>query len=225
MRWVRLFCLSLLLLAGCGEDAKHSLTPTPPGYWANSGPDSVVANVALAWTAMDAAGYTSLLDAGFDFYFFRDDPTFTYLWGHEEEIDCAERLLSGQPGAEIGDIAMPGIASIAMTLSPEGDWEAVTPEDLEGHSVPDGTLRRSYALEMLVRLREPIEGTAINGLHVAAIALLYCRPLDAGDPQEWRLWRWEDFTGMTPSPEPAEERPGPVRFSLSGLKLYFEPDD
>ncbi len=105
----------LLLAAGCGEDAEaHAHPPTTPDYLANDSPDNVVANLVMAWEAMDAEGYAALLYDGLELatdgqayapykFYFADEPygyplpdTLSYA----EELACTGALLGGEPGID-----------------------------------------------------------------------------------------------------------------------------
>jgi len=227
MRWVLLGCLGFLLAAGCSEDNPANVDQGPPDYLPNTSPENLIANLAMAWEAMDAEGYAALLYGGeqpatdgdyyapFKFHFEEGgDPGLPAFWVKSREEACAERLLGGLPG----DDGIPGIASISMELDPIGAWDAMGGDEIAGDPFPATARWCLHTVSMLMPLEESW-GETTSKLAVSGRFLFQCVPVDVEGTTEWRLWKWWDETDRM-----GRETPGDTEVaSLSRIKAFFAP--
>ncbi len=227
MRWVLLCCLGLVLVAGCGEDNPANVDQGPPDYLPNTSPANLIANLEIAWEAMDAAGYVALLYGGeqtaTDGAFYApckfhcveggglDLPAF---WVESREAACAERLLGGLPGDEF-----PGVKSLSLDLSPIGTWDAMGGDEIAGDAFPPTAQWCLHTAGMLVTLKSGIGGGDTDQIAVNGRFLFQCLPVEVEGVTEWRLWKWWDETNRSERAIPV----GAVVKSLSEVKACFAP--
>lgn len=197
--------LALLIAIGCSDDEAPKLTPpTGPDYQPNDSPDNLVANVVLAWEAMDAEGYAALLYDGvaqaddgevyapFTFYYDRSlDPTLPELDLYERELIRTAAMLGGLPGDGV-----PGIKNVWLDLTPYGVWQTVVGGVVDDDPCPENTQWRAYETDMLLALKTNIGGSDINQWLVQDRLIFHVLPVLVEGEVEWRLWKWRDVVTL-----------------------------
>jgi hypothetical protein len=209
------------------SEVKAYFAPPAPAYLLNDSPDHLMANLVLAWEALDPDGYAALLyDGGeaatdgehylpFRFYF--DQTDFPYLpvsWPCADELACMETLLGEEPGAEIA-----GMDVIGLDLAGVGDWQAVAGGEAEGDPCPEAALWRAYETNVLFEPKAPFHDE-IDAFSIQDQLIAYCLPVQAGGGTEWRLWKWRDvhaYKAGSSWPALSEEP------CLGSLKVLYGP--
>jgi hypothetical protein len=219
MRWLLILCLGLLLAAGCDEDAKRTLAPpTGPDYLANDSPDNLMANLVMAWEAMDAEGCAALLYDGvalatdslayapYTFYFDRGiNPDLPTLWLRPQEVACLDALLGGGAGVTAWGDTLPGVKSIRFDLDANNVWATVTGGEVDGDPCPEDALWRIYNTEFLFTLKSTVGGTDISAWAGSDRLIMHCIPVQVGVETEWRLWKWREVMVLARAvPDPPE---------------------
>jgi hypothetical protein len=230
-RLLTALALGLLLLGACDDETKRTLTPpTTPDYLANDSPDNLVANLVMAWEAMDAEGYAALLYDGallatdslayapFKFYFDRSlDPTLPEVDVYDRELVRIGNMLGGLPGMDGQGNPVPGLKSVNLDLAANGSWTSVTSGEVDGDPCPEDALWRSYSTYILFTLKSSYGGDT-NGWLVQDRLIAHCIPVQVGGGVEWRLWKWRDvIDGFVVSGRPALVESS----SLSGIKALY----
>jgi hypothetical protein len=232
MRWLLILCLGLLLAAGCGEDAKRTLTPpTIPDYLANDSPDNLIANLVMALEAMDSLGYAALLYDGvelatdgqayaaYKFYYDRTlDPHLPELDLYDRDLERMGAMLGGAPGEDGDGNPVPGVRGFDLLLAvPTPNWAAPIGPDVDDDAYPVGTVWRIYDTSILITLKSNY-GTDTNGWSISDRLLAHCIPVQVGGETEYRLWKWREIVGakmVAPSPEGTEDT------TLGMIKVFY----
>lgn len=228
MRARALLGLLLLVATSCGKEDGSPTANGGPEYLPNTSPENLIANVVMAWEAKDAATYAALLYSGespatdgayyapFKFHFAEGaDPALPAFWVESRETVSAQRMFGGLAGE-----GLPGIAAVAMTLSPIGSWGAMGGDEIAGDSFPDGAEWCLFSAGLLITLEEPLGYSGADQIQVSGRVLFQCLPVHVAGITEWRLWKWWDETDRL------EERSipvGAVERSLSEVKASFAP--
>jgi hypothetical protein len=215
--------LPLLLSTGCLFDDSDGPSEQPPQlqYHAYTDPDSLVANLVLAWENRDIAEYRDHIlydgeelatdgSAYEPFHFYNDpageDPgqTFPAFEIYDREVECVGNMFAGLKGQDHMGNEIPGIRSIAMGLFAESDWDAPPGGMVEGHVYPDGTLRRFYGTNFLFTLESTIGNSNIIAWEVQDRLLIHVIPVETADGIEYRVWKWRDIiTQLLPTADAA----------------------
>jgi hypothetical protein len=221
------------LALGCDEDAKRTLTPpTTPDYLANDSPDNLMANLVMAWEAMDAEGYAALLYDGallgtdgqayapYTFYFDASlNPDLPTLWLRPREVACLDALLGGEAGATPEGDPLPGVKSVDIQLDANGAWTTVTGGEVEDDPCPEDVRWRSYNTQFLFTLETVIEDSWVNAWNVEDLLIIHCIPVQVGAETEWRLWKWRDVVDLARAvPDPPERT---EESSLGQIKVLY----
>ncbi len=220
------------LLAGCGEDAERTLNPPEgPDYLANDSPDNVIANLVIAWEAMDAEGYAALLYDGIElatdgqayapykFYYDRSlDPDLPVIDLYDRELVRTGALLGGEEGMDSQGHAVPGVRSVSMDLNPIGVWTAPIGPDVDGDPYPEDARWRSYTTNFLISLKGNY-GENTSAWLVQDWLIVHCIPVQVGANTEWRLWKWRDVVTLARTLSTARART--EESSFSSIKALY----
>ncbi len=220
---VSIFLLIALALgmAGCKDDPvgpSGEQDPTGPIYLDYTTPDNLVQNFITAWESKDIAEYGDhiLYDkatavvweegsrdfAPFTFYFVAGvdqwgEPLPDYQTYEVERLN-AQLMFSGNEGRN----GTPGVSSIDLEMTAQGDWSAPDDDLIEGDAWPAGTKQRIYATDLTVMIVSNIpDGPDINGFLVDGRLQFWAIPVrvegggSQGYHREYRLWKWQDLEG------------------------------
>ncbi len=181
------------------SEVKAYFAPPAPAYLSNDSPDHLMANLLLAWEALDPVGYAALLYDGseaatdgehylpFSFYFDQAaDPSLPVSWPCQDEQTCTETLLGEEPGEGLA-----GLRALAADFMGSGDWQAVTGGQVGEDPCPEDALWRAYDTNILMTLKATIAGGP-SAFLVQDRAIVHCFPVQVGAGTEWRLWKWRD---------------------------------
>jgi hypothetical protein len=212
--WCLLAVIATTLIIAC-HGCRWAAGPVDLG---ERGPDAVVAGdpdalAALfiqAWESMDPALYRDgvlydgalpavdgRLYAPFCFYFEDYGRRPEHYQRFAEEVANVERMFSGRPSR---DGRLPGIASIDIRLTKEGDWLAVAAPRIGGDDTPPGAQRCTFGSRALFRLKNGSscgdESQAISGFAVDRRQEFVVIPVSAGQgrPGGYRLWKWFELS-------------------------------
>jgi len=232
MHWLIALAPMLLLAAGCSDEPKRTLAPPAESeYFANSSPDSVIANLVIALESMDSLGYAALLYDGselatdgityapYKFYYDRSvNPDLPELDLYDRELERMGAMLGGAPGEDGYGNTVPGVRGFYLDLAaPTPDWAAPIGPDVDDDAYPVGTAWRVYDTSILITLKSNY-GTDTNAWSISDRLLAHCIPVQVGGETEYRLWKWREIVGA----KRAVPRPGIVEsVSLGSIKALY----
>lgn len=226
LKWTVLPLLLILLAGSTGclfSQRKEDPLPEPPQSYLpyyDSDPlvaiDNLIENFVRAWENRDVVEYRDSIlyndqDATdgntYEFFHFYFDPagqvpgqTFPAFELFEREVGRATNMFSGQKGQDHLGNEIPGILSIALDLFPENSWEDPPGGTVEGHSYPDGTMRRFYGTNMLITLEGNIGSSDINAWEVQDRLVFHVIPVRQENDDTpgtyhtvYRIWKWRDI--------------------------------
>ncbi len=226
LKWTALALLFIFLAGSSGclfSTRKDDPLPTPPqSYLPYYDPDSDVAmdnlvtNFIRAWENRDVEEYRDSIlyndqvaeDGNvYQFFHFYFDPigeepgqTFPNYDLFSREVERVTNMFSGQKGEDHLGNEIPGILSIDLELNADNEWDDPPGGTVEGHSYPDGTMRRYYNTVMLITLESNIGDSNINAWNVDDRLLFHVIPVrqendDAPGTYHtvYRLWKWRDL--------------------------------
>ena len=223
--------LPLLLSTGCLFDDSDGPSEQPPPlqYHAYTDPDSLVANLVLAWENRDIDEYRdhilydgvlaasdAVIYEPFHFYY---DPegeapgqTFPAFDLYDSEVANLGSLFSGRMGEDHLGNPIPGVDTLSWMIIAESAWENPPGGTVEGHPYPEGTLRGFYSTEMQFNLKTTTGYWDISAWWVEDRMLLHVIPVEVAGATEYRLWKWRDIISLLRSTD------GP---SLSAIKMLY----
>ena len=215
--FVGLAVAGVLLLGGCSDDSSSIVDAGADDPVVFATPDQLVTHLVATFEQRAFTDYESALGDDFVFHFAALDQAAAggvATWDRSTELDAVARLFSGQLGSTEGETVVPeivpGVVSIAATLTVREDW---TGDFDDGPAFADAELRALYEIDLLVTHEGDVR-TEVRGLQ--ALYASQETVESRGQPTTtYRLVAWRDYG------QP-ERRAVSEAISLGRLKTRFD---